>query len=53
MIEPNYDSLDKPQLQQLCCERKIEYDYFTVCDKLIEMLVDADWEKSISQLNPE
>lgn len=53
MIEPNYDSLSTQQLQQLCTERKIEFDISMPYGKLIDMLVDHDWEKCISQLNPE
>lgn len=53
MIEPNYDSLSRQQLEQLCYERRIPYDLTTLTVDLVVKLIDRDIEKSVSQLNPE
>lgn len=53
MIEPNYDSLSLPRLQQLCHERKIKYDISMSKTKLIEKLLDHDYERAVSNFNPE
>lgn len=53
MIEPNYNTLSTQQLRELCDERKIRYDFFTPFGILIDCLTDDDYEKSVSQLNPE